>query len=236
MATSIWKKAADVLGFTTAGKSLKSIFTGDGIGYLSSGFLPGLINDYVDNIKSWNNDSPNSDANSATTVSNDDVREASASSQLGNPNYGNLGSMINKDGSSNLGSISTLEDLGVLAAEAVTGALPEITRQWNSAEAQKERDWQTEMSNTAYQRSVADMKSAGINPILAYTQGGASSGIGAAGSATPSSASSVGSIMDGLAKIIKVVTSQDEKSDRNTVDSLIKFTENNSAQRVSRRR
>ena len=234
MATSIWKKASDILGFTNVGNLFSAIGRGD---WSRAGYeWAAMPYEYVQNIKNWDNDSPVSDANSAVTVSNDDVRSQEAINQLGNSNFGIIGSMINKDGSSNLGSISSLEDLGVLAAEALTGALPEITRQWNSAEAQKERDWQTEMSNTAYQRSVADMKAAGINPILAYTQGGASSYAGASGSATPSSASSVGSIMDGLAKIIKVVTSQDEKSDRNTVDSLIKFTNNNSAQRVSRRK
>lgn len=235
MATSIWKKAADVLGFTNVGNLFGAVRSGD---WNRAAYeLFNAPYEYVQNIKSWDNDSPVSDANSANTVSNEPVRDQNAVEQvLGNSNAGTIGPMVNKDGSSNLGSVSSLQDLGVLAAEAVTGALPEITRQWNSAEAQKERDWQTEMSNSAYQRSVADMKAAGINPILAYTQGGASSGVGAAASATPSSASSVGSIMDGLAKIIKVVTSQDEKSDRNTVDSLIKFTENNSAQRVSRRK
>lgn len=52
---------------------------------------------------------------------------------------------------------------------------------WSAQEAQKNRDWQEEMSNTAHQREVKDLVAAGLNPILSANNG-AATGTGAVGS------------------------------------------------------
>lgn len=55
---------------------------------------------------------------------------------------------------------------------------------FNEREAQKTRDYQTLMSNTSHQREVADLKAAGLNPLLS-ANAGASSPAGATASAPP---------------------------------------------------
>lgn len=83
--------------------------------------------------------------------------------------------------------------------------------QFNAQQAQINRDFQERMSNSAYQRAMADMRLAGLNPILAYQQGGAGTPGGASASANSPVGAQFENAMEGIGR---GVTSASKGSER----------------------
>jgi len=107
---------------------------------------------------------------------------------------------------SKLAPLASFINPGVGAAMGAVGSYlgGQTANKANQQMAQQQMAFQADMSGTAYQRATKDLKAAGLNPMLAYMKGGASTPSGA--TAGSSNASAGGTPSGAMARFEKAET------------------------------
>lgn len=110
--------------------------------------------------------------------------------------FGDVGKFVATGGASVLWNPSTYGTSGKDVMSMIPGIGDRMAAQEaneaNKAEARVNREFQERMSSTAYQRAMEDMKKAGLNPMLSYMQGGASTPSGGAATIQAAPATAAG--------------------------------------------
>lgn len=83
--------------------------------------------------------------------------------------------------------------MAIAGAASLAGGL--LANRSARGEAQRNREFQEKMSSTSWQRGVADMEAAGLNPALAYGKGGATAPSGSMAAQDDVATPAVGSAM-----------------------------------------
>lgn len=105
-----------------------------------------------------------------------------------------LGGMLGGIAMGGLGAVGSI--FGQKSANEANARMAENANLANAMEAEKNRYFQERMRNSAYQAQVADLKAAGLNPILGMGSGGASA---PSGSMATAQAARAENTMTGLA-------------------------------------
>lgn len=120
---------------------------------------------------------------SETSTSNESTTGSlTAPQQIGATQIGTPTGISTFNNQSSVNTANALQMMSGLLSNLANAGSQASAKKYNSAEAAAERAFQKEMRGTAYQDTVKDMIEAGINPILAATNGATSAPSGASAS------------------------------------------------------
>ena len=118
----------------------------------------------------------------SSTGSETTTGSVTAPQQIGATQIGTPTGIATFGNQSSVNTANALQMMSGLLSNLANAGSQASAKKYNSAEAAAERAFQKEMRGTAYQDTVKDMIAAGINPILAATNGATSAPSGASAS------------------------------------------------------